>query len=362
MFYINLHFLIIFYKLFLLFVKKRGIKENGIFQKGGNMSKAIRFFNVFITKNGEITNLSTYELLNKIYNVERVQRFRRINNEPVILQKSYYFEQTNLSAFTFAKYRIDYKPFAGNIENDVMKKIDDDVIETTNMVFDYLSNLAILDSNMYGLREKSIEEYLSTFMTDEIGEKWEIKFYPIKESITLNDIKNSDLIKYIEIKLKVSNSLSLKKNESVDDGFFSGILDLFVSSNEIEGNLLSLKFETSKIKFGMNTEAIFNILNLMNLESSNIESINIRYKKGKDYTIVDLKNLDNQIKTRILEDSPDKNPAPEFIISRMIEKYESSFRARLSTRYIEYNLETREITSSFIFKSVANTEYLISNE
>ncbi|MCD3322058.1 hypothetical protein G8V07_16400 [Clostridium botulinum D/C] len=84
------------------------------------------------------------------------------------------------------------------------------------------------------------------------------------------------------------------------------------------------------------------------MDNSVIESIKVRYKDNntKKLDTIDLKNIGKQLKDKILENSEDINPAPEFIGNSMIDVY-TNYDKTLYANYINFidDMKSNELPS-----------------
>lgn len=241
----------------------------------------------------------------------------------------------------FGKFRRDYKPFIGSIDTSKLKSIKNDVVEVVTMLYDEEYRCSVMDYNIHGLKQKGIEQYLTSFLPKKDNEVWEVKLEPLISEKGIEDINKSQQVKFLEIKLNLNN----RYGEIIKGGIqekYKSILELFNHigsvSRDTEANIVKLQLSIGNERNStMNLGAIEYLLEVLNIDSSIVESIKVRYKDNntKKLDTIDIKNIGKQLKDKILENNINYNLAPEFIGDSMIEVY-GNYDRTLHLNYINF--------------------------
>ena len=306
------------------------------------MSKTINFYNVAIFKNDEKTNIDFLKFIDTIGMVSWENRVRKIDDDITSMFPLLFNDlHTEKRIVPFGKFRRDYKPFVGDITTSKLKSIKNDVVEMVTMVYDQDYKCAAIDYNMYGLKQKGIENYLTSFLPKKQNEIWEVKLEPIIIEKGIENISKSQQIKLIEIKIRTNgNNRNILKNDIKQE--YKYITELFNSakktSQDIEANTIKIQLGIGNLKNAtMDINAVKYILGILNIDNQALESIKVRYKDDSTEKLdtIDLKNIGKQLKDKILEDNEDSNPAPEFIGNTIIELY-GTYDKTLSQQYYDF--------------------------
>lgn len=303
------------------------------------MSKTINFYNVAIFKNDKKTNVDFLKLIDTIGVVSWENRVRKIDDDitamfPLLFNDSHIEKRI----IPFGKFRRDYKPFVGDITTSKLRSIKNDVIEMVTMMYDQVYKCAAVDYNMYGLKEKGIQNYLTSFLPKKQDEQWEVRLEPIIIEKGIENISKSQQIRFLEITLKTDgNTGDILKNGVKEE--YKYITELLNSaskaSEDTEANTIKIQLGIGNLKNAtMDINSVKYILEILNIDNQALESIKVRYKDDSTEKLdtIDLKNIGKQLKDKILEDNEDSNPAPEFIGNTIIELY-STYDKTLSQQY-----------------------------
>ncbi len=112
----------------------------------GEMPK-IKVYQVHFKCGSQISsNRNISEILNQICNIlEEKDKFRKFFEYPIKFYKHKIYDDG--IGFTLAKFRLNYKPMAGNYEDSVYTPIENKVIELTNLYYDSINKILLVENN-----------------------------------------------------------------------------------------------------------------------------------------------------------------------------------------------------------------------
>ncbi|MCD3275250.1 DUF6731 family protein [Clostridium botulinum] len=318
------------------------------------MSKTIIFYNIAIYKNGEKQDISVLEFIDKILKIDWENRVRKIEDGDICSMFPIHYNDKHLNKriIPFGKFRRDYKPFVGSVNTSRLKAIKNDVVEMITMLYDEEYRCAVLDYNIHGLKPKGIEQYLASFLPEIDNEIWDVKLEPLISEKGINDINDSEQVKFLEIKLNLNNRGNKIMKQGVEE-HYSNLTQLLTSmkyvSEDTDANIIKIQLGIGNKKNAtVNLGSIEYLLEVLDMDNSVIESIKVRYKDNntKKLDTIDLKNIGKQLKDKILENSEDINPAPEFIGNSMIDVY-TNYDKTLYANYINFidDMKSNELPS-----------------
>lgn len=324
------------------------------------MGKTILFYNVGIYRNNLLTELNFIDFLDNISLIEWENRVRKVENNIVAIFPIIYNDShKEKRIIPFGKFRLNYKPYTGNLKNPKYDEIKDNVVELVTLVYDSTYRTLAMDFSTYGAKQKLIEQYFSTFLPNEENNIWEVRLSPVINDFDENDLKNSSQIRSVQITLDLSKSQYnfLKQNNENNENNENNknILNLFQevkkTSDEYEANIVRLEFGASKNrKSKMNKQSILMLLQTLNIDIDSIKNIKIRYKDKKEkMEDIDLKNLNTILSTRVLENNNDKNPAPEYLGNTIIDVF-NNFSGNLYKSQIQFFQDSYKENMPIILK------------
>lgn len=260
------------------------------------LKKYAYFYNVYITLNGERTNISMEDFLDKIAPLFPQQRLKKIKYEDFTsIAKMPDSDPAKLlnRKVAFGKYR-DRKPYEAQKGTDLAELIKKDVLEMTGALFVPNKRLCIVEYNHQGPRINNIALYLSSFLPKTEGSQWDIEFVPIETKLGWDDIAKSSDIRRIEITLDVAGKSRhfIKKSNQADSLFIKLIQQTVLSHMEFGANVAKLIFGNGRKKSGIKSEQLLSLLELVAFESELFESVRIKYFSPSTRRLeeVDLKN------------------------------------------------------------------------
>lgn len=302
------------------------------------MGRTINFFNYVIIRNNRKTNLALVDLLDQIYLVDWDKKLRRINDYPIgIFDIHLPDELSDSRVIAIGKFRQDYKPYIGHITTQKLRSIKNDVVEMVTMVASTRYQAVVIEYNQHGLRQGGIAEYLNSFLPNNKNEKWMVEFIPILSRKGIEDIKGSEQVRKIVIKLKISDIKRsiLQEGTQIENknNLITTILSNATNANdELDAEIIRLEFGAGQSQVStMNLDAVVQVLEMLNIDSDVIDSLKVRFRDRHSNKLdtIDLKNKGGLLKDRILENEVLKNPGWQYIGNEMI----NSFCENQSTIY-----------------------------
>ncbi|WP_144512286.1 DUF6731 family protein [Bacillus sp. FJAT-22090] len=285
------------------------------------MSRTILYHNVYITFNGEKTNLRLSDLINRIVELDDVERHWRAKNLSLLYLKTIDVENPlNIynRSFAVAKYRDNYRPYTGRIGTNVANPIEDDVIEFTCCCYVERSRQLLIEYNHHGSRPNEIARYLSSFLPKNEGAIWDICLEPIDATRGLNVIRQANRINNIEFRIDCTQNLPDFQAETFLANY---ILRTVESHIEFGANIATIKFGNGKRRLEIiQAQTLIQMVALLDLEDDIFSSVKIEFINAENVKeTIDLKN-GNILKYLILQDVD--ATGYEFIIDQMEISYD----------------------------------------
>lgn len=327
--------------------------------------RTVYYYNLAIYKNDIKTNNSFLDLLDGITNIEdRLNVARKVNNSVIsVYPMKTVVDVENIRIISFGKFRMKYKPFTGEITSTSLKTISNSVVEVNTIFYDETYKTIIVESNNLGLNKATIEEYLSSFIKQAPYERWDIRLTPIIVKNKEDEMKKSEQIKGVEIRLKldkvteklINGEITEKTNciGKLFNDFPNGI------KNQLDANVLNIEFGVGlNKKSSLNLSGIKLLLDQLNLENDNIESIKIRYKNNnKKVDALDLKNINQQLKDVILKSPTEENPSLFQIGNSIYESYKT-YEETIVDSYLDFRADLEEV-GGYDFQTVPSEMYRV---
>jgi len=273
------------------------------------MSTTIHFYNCFLRHNGNITNNSVSDFLDGVISLDEGQRF--VDNELgeySLIEMIMPTQNPNNNQLDrivgFANYR-DKKPFLGTRGTDQKQEINGDILELTTALFIPYYHLAIIEYNHFGARPKHIERYLNQFLPKEDGNHWDFEFMQIETQNSFNDIRQSNDIRNIELKLDLlSNQTNIFEEDVAQESITYRLLNSPIQAyRDFGANVATISLGQGRHKSNpMDFDTLLSLLQVIDLESDVFASVKVRYHSPTARRLVtaDLKN-EGVLKKVILE-------------------------------------------------------------
>ncbi|UOE96044.1 DUF6731 family protein [Alkalihalobacillus sp. LMS39] len=276
------------------------------------MPTTVQFFNCFLSKNGDRTNVSISDFLDGVISLEENVRFIENKYGSYSLIDMFMPNQNpnnnSLDRIVgFANYR-DKKPFVGTRGRDERAEITGDVLELTTCMFIPTYHLAIIEYNHFGARPMHIEQYLNSFLPKVQGEAWQFELIPIETPASFREIRSSGDIRNIEIKLDLlSTDVGLFTGEEMNPQSISYRIlhESYQAYRELGANVATLSLGQGRHRSNpMEFDSLISLLQVLDLQSDIFASVKVKYynPNTRKVTTADLKN-DGLLKKVILENN-----------------------------------------------------------
>ncbi|MEK4760806.1 hypothetical protein MHH85_11165 [Viridibacillus sp. FSL E2-0187] len=275
----------------------------------------IKYYNVFISKNDQLTNIDFGDYLDHVRSIPSNER----QQEDIILKLMKHPDEMSYGsdrAFTIANYRVR-KPKQGEKKTEEYLEINFDVFEQTNCFYQHTERLFICEYNYYGAKIKDIKNYLEKFLPkveNEGDDKWNIKFIELTPEHTIQDITRARDIGNLEIKLDLTSTqvdffrsnLRDRQNfvdnlneedileEQVYDYIDTTFTEMLRTRNLFGGGVRDILFSKGKNwrNNPFNLEAVKALLCYIDVDSELFMNIKVSYtsEDGIKYNNIDLKH------------------------------------------------------------------------
>ncbi|MDU4696377.1 MAG: hypothetical protein E6Y08_11215 [Paenibacillus sp.] len=314
------------------------------------MARRFHYYNVVITLNGTATTLYFSDFLQAIMNIDWRNRIRKIKFHPTALfHVNAPNQDQTCRVAAIGKYRQTVKPYTGDINSDEASMIDKDIIEMVTMVVAPLTRTALVEYNFYGVKVKDIEDYFNSFFpVNDPRNQWGVSFIPVDSDLSLTDIRRSDDIKGISLKINAEDNdfvstLHRSQNETQRDTLFGSLMNLANKiKDETDAPIVDLSFgKGRRRKLELDSIEILRLIDLLQVnDNDSIGSCKVRYKSptsGK-YENMELKNVG--IKSDVVLEGDNNNHAWEFIGDKILERYiEKGRPGSIATRNLLFTEE-----------------------
>ncbi len=328
----------------------------------------LRYYNVFISKNDELTNIDFRDFLDYVIGTPAPSRQRgEIFLKRMKLPNEMLDGHASDRAFTIADYRIR-KPKQGEKFTDEYADLENDIFEQTNCYYQHTEKLFLCEYNYYGAKIKKIKEYLETFLpspTVSTDPKWGIEFFELSPTHSIENILNANEIRKLEIRLNLtSNQVDIfrrnveesqeyldqlqgdeQTNEDVHS-YLQTTLNEMITTHHLFGGarrIISFARGADWRNNPFNLDAIKTLLCYIDVESALFENINISYtdENNVKYENIDLKH------SKVLSKEVDCEGDSWEIITSAFEDYYYNISNRLGQGYsnhyeITQNLHANE--------------------
>lgn len=295
------------------------------------MPRTIYFYNVGIYLNDKLSNSSFLDFIDNIDLIQknRLQVVRKVDDKISAIFNLVSQSEQDVRVVPIGKFRIDFKPYVGELTKSDLNYIDKEVIELVTLYYNDLYKVVALTYNANGLKAKDIENYFNTFLPQSKNQVWKVKLEPIIINKGMEKIKSSEQVKKISLELKLDSSTKNFIKENVEINEKIGFLKALSTSVEEEFNANTLKLEFgigNKKTATMDLNAVLHLLNLLNIDIDYISSVEVTYKDNSTDKVdtLNLKNKSSVLKDKILLNSNDKNPAQQIIsgeIKKIVDKH-----------------------------------------
>lgn len=250
------------------------------------MDKKVNFYIPIIYCNSEPTATPINSFIDHINNFDVEERETKIDGEYYSIIKFRTQNEKNDikdNYLCMGRYR-SKKPKQGERGTDKLDDIDFDIVEPISIYHYDVNNLFMYEYNHFGPRKTKIERYFSSFLVDNNEEKWEFKLVPIEKTFNIDELRQAEQIKFIEMSFSLNDKL--KDLDRLDENnTISPITEMMSAiSNFLQndgGNLVDIKISNgrfSRNQLDQETMMIFIELILQNNLNEEFAKLNVRYK------------------------------------------------------------------------------------
>jgi hypothetical protein len=312
------------------------------------MARKFQYYNVYIMKNGNATRLYFSDFLDKVRMVSWRNRLRKIKSHPTAL-----FDLTIPSmdqlcrVAAIGKYRQNVKPYTGDINSATAQMIQNDIIEMTTIVAAPLARTVLIEYNFYGSKARDIQDYFNTFINaTDSRNTWSIIFDPIKSNKSIMDIRTSNDIKEVDLKINVGGSMFdqlLTRSQSIEqrNSLFGKVISISQTINDAtDAPVIDLTFGKGR-KRSLNLAAgeILSFVELLDVDNNDsIESCKVTYRDPSTNKYVELELKNVGIKNDYVLEGDNANHSWEFIGDKILERY-ITLQRPASTVYTQRGIE-----------------------
>ncbi|TNJ68240.1 hypothetical protein FE784_00845 [Paenibacillus hemerocallicola] len=302
------------------------------------MARRFHYYNVFITHNSSATRLYFTDFLDKIKSINWQNRIRKINYHPTALFDLTVPNQDQMCRIaSIGKYRQQIKPYIGDINSDKAQMIQNDIIEMVTFVAAPLQRTVLFEYNFYGSKVKDIEEYFNSFFSvNDPRNNWQVVFLPIDSNRSIADIKASNDIKELSIKINAGNNtftqlLERSQAPNQKNSLFGTLMSTSnLIKQETDAPVIDISFgKGRKRKINLDTKEILGLIELLDIDNNeSVQSCKVTFRNsttGKNETL-ELKNVG--ILNDVVLEGDNGNHGWEFIGDKILEKYISKNRPR----------------------------------
>ena len=291
------------------------------------------YFNIFICKNGKVTNYPINKLLDHINMKDAIDRTKEVDGNVIFLSQhrhpemkrnsngtcrdGYEYEKNNRTVW-IGKFLQD-KPFAGKIGSEELKQITGDVYQPNTCLFISDSHLLVMEYTNLGPRKIALESYLSQYIA---GDEYTVKLIPIVKEKMLSLVKSSDSIKKIVLTIK-NHDFSLN-SVFKDYANYSSLLEQAIENpakagEQMGANETTVEFKKGRMKKNMSSDMVSKVLNMIDVDSKHLVSAKVTFinPKTNEKETINLK-LDGFYNTDLGE--LDSNGFP-FLANKFTEHY-----------------------------------------
>lgn len=245
------------------------------------------FYNVFILKDGELTDLPLSEMLENISVKKSTSRTVLFDENYFSLPKYTHISDT-LSTFWIGKFLSD-KPFQAALGSDTVEEIAGEAYQPAICLYDESSKMLVVQDTLGGPGRKSIEFFFNEFL-EENGH-YSIKVIRERSELGLDIITTNTEVLNIDLCIKADDfdvhNFLIQNQNNQNDNLLSALLDNGANlAQEYDVPLISIGLKKGRYKGELNNE-IISLVQLINDEDVSLltGSIVIKLPSGEKKTI-----------------------------------------------------------------------------
>lgn len=291
----------------------------------------------FVDKNnGEIIYpdniIAFFQKLEALMEEDSDYVYRRINGK---LMRAHAYEWSdwndNYVIIPFGILKESDKPLGVDKATQRLKDIPIDMFDVNCFAYHSRFQVAVLTTNKPGPTESNIENYLNKFFPPEFSYKIELN--RLKRDSSIHKARNTNEARSLILTLDLGRPLNDFLLDQVNEEYNLGLASLCksfadVSKEELDSRVLKIELGLGEAKKeSMDVNAIFDLLDSINLDSEAIKEIAVKYRdeRTKELDTVFLRNNSAALSIAI------------------------DYKGRISPEVLKYQLEERlrEVRASF---------------
>jgi|GEM_PF-4027269 len=190
----------------------------------------------------------------------------------------------------FGKLKSD-KPYVMDSTNSTLKELPEDSFDVNFLAYHKRHKVALLTTTKLGPSYRVVGDYLTTYLTDDEREKFQICLRPISTSNDLGKVREAEVVKSINITLNLNKSLdniftgqTSLKNQSLLQGFRYILGSAKVAKEDMNSNTYTFSLGMGKYagrKTSLSLEAVQLLLfDFINWNDDSIQEVEVKYGDG----------------------------------------------------------------------------------
>jgi len=264
------------------------------------MSKKVEFYTIAFYSEERIVDCSVKNFLEKIEQMIHNREGKLVRNIEghYIRLFSFYRPQPsqNKMVVPFGKLKSKDKPYWINEETDQLEEFKRDLFDLNSMAYDSRNQIMMLTTNREGPKAGVIENYLNSFIPEDLGIK--LKIEEIIYNTGIENVRNANYVRNITINLDLGASLNrfyLNQFDTEEHNLIKA-LKLLATTAKDEGAgrslTLNLGVGNGEKEASLNLETMLQLLEEININEDIIKEITVRYKNNSEEK-VDIARLKN---------------------------------------------------------------------
>lgn len=311
------------------------------------MSKKVNFYLVSMNLNDNITDYPAYEFLQTIKDTmfsgeNDGNLVREIQDKTLRMFPFHYTTNGRQFVIPFGKLKEKNKPYWINLTNNRLEEFPMRLFDINSLGIDMDYGIALYTTNKEGPTIQNVENYLNTFIPEQVGLK--ISFVPIQYNTGIEKVRNAKLVRNITLNLDLGRALNGFYLGELENNTEKGLLSAFrnlaeSAKDDAEGKTLSLTLglgRGGKKTDTLNLENMLSLLEHINVDAEFVREILVNYKNGDEEKIDTARLKDtnmllfytcagtseNQISPETLRENINKAIADKIvIITRSLKEY-----------------------------------------
>lgn len=253
------------------------------------LKRKVLFYNLFVRigKKKEAYKSNLISLISYIHDKALNDRIKIVNEYEFKIHEVYE-EDDEIYTITFSKKRND-KPYTE--EEEKLKELDDDIYETTTIIYNPSVHLIMIDYIHNGPSARTFMQYLNSFLKDDSD--IEVCIRQVKTADQIAMIRNSNYIKEINIEYDITDDdyVAMFNGDFQDKAL---MVETARKNSEVskrfDSKIANLILKKGRFKDPVNKGAALTLFEHLNTDSSIIRGIKVTVRKGFSDETYDLKH------------------------------------------------------------------------